>query len=234
VFLLLIQNEENTVKKTLALLAMLAAFVLPASAQDSTIETLRYGTLAEVKRQLPVLPAVLDDDLGLTPLMCAAASNKADVVRELLKAGARVDAKNRYGVTPLMYAAYWSEDVEVIRQIIGAGAGVNDVDAEGGSPVAYALAGFSDGSERLRRDKPAVVSAGGVRGDHDDEYLNPRDPWITPAPGYYDPDDGSLEAGPVVVELKQAGGVESVTEDWAPQAVFSRPRPSTSTGGIRY
>ena len=54
-----------------------------------------------------------------------------EVVTLLIKAGADVNAKDKYGVTPLHRAAAYNENPEVITILIKAGADVNAKDSDG-------------------------------------------------------------------------------------------------------
>jgi ankyrin repeat protein len=67
------------------------------------------------------------------------AIKKGDVqgVRKLLVTGADVNVTNRFGWTPLMYAACQGS-TPIIRALITAGADVNAVNDFGASPLAYA------------------------------------------------------------------------------------------------
>jgi uncharacterized protein len=69
----------------------------------------------------------LSDENGWTPLLCAAASNDADLVRELLAQGAQVNAQNHDGRTALIVATeggYTGAYVEIVRLLLAHGADV--------------------------------------------------------------------------------------------------------------
>lgn len=51
---------------------------------------------------------------GMTPVMSAAMAAKPDAVRQLIKAGARPDARSRDGKTALIYAAGWADGATVM------------------------------------------------------------------------------------------------------------------------
>ena len=60
----------------------------------------------------------------MTPLMCAAGYNQnIQVIITLLKAGADINAQDRYNnMTPLMYAAWLNQNPELVTTLLDAGA----------------------------------------------------------------------------------------------------------------
>ena len=68
-------------------------------------------------------PNARDKD-GTTPLMYAAGYNQnPQVITTLLKAGADINARDRYNnMTPLMYAAWFNQNPEQITTLLAAGA----------------------------------------------------------------------------------------------------------------
>lgn len=77
---------------------------------------------------------------GLTPLILAAPHGSVDIVRALLSAGAKVDARDGRGLTPLMAAvSSENQDPNVIKALLAAGANVNAVDTAGESVLDWAL-----------------------------------------------------------------------------------------------
>jgi ankyrin repeat protein len=87
----------------------------------------RTGTLASVKVLLSRGATVdgKDDRRGQTALMWAAAEGHADVVRELLAAGADFQTRLPSGFTPLLFAVRDGR-IEVVRVLLTAGADVNE------------------------------------------------------------------------------------------------------------
>ena len=88
---------------------------------------------------------------GSTPLHYAAGATRLDAVKLLLKSGAKVDAKNKIGKTPLMYALHpWGSDIfskdtprwAVIEVLLQAGADVNARDEVGLTPLHMAMPGM--------------------------------------------------------------------------------------------
>ena len=61
---------------------------------------------------------------GATALHWAAYHEKADIVAQLLAAGAKADAANRYGITPLLLACQNGSE-EIVRSLLNAGADAN-------------------------------------------------------------------------------------------------------------
>ena len=60
-----------------------------------------------------------------------------DVI-EYLKNGANVNANDKDGITPLMYAADYANDPEVITALVNAGAKLNSIDKYGYTPLMHA------------------------------------------------------------------------------------------------
>src|SRR5258708_18975685 len=97
-------------RKLLSIIGTVAALSVPhvglAADPVSVIESVKAGDLSAVRDVLSQIknPNQTEPD-GTTPLHWAVERNRSDIVRALLAAGARVNAKNRYGVTPLELAA---------------------------------------------------------------------------------------------------------------------------------
>jgi ankyrin repeat protein len=72
--------------------------------------------------------------------MLAALRGAFDSVLILLKAGAKLNLKDKEGQTPLMFAVWGSNDSTpgIVRALIKAGARVNDVDKTGQSVLMFA------------------------------------------------------------------------------------------------
>jgi ankyrin repeat protein len=123
----------------------------------STAYSLAYDlpTSAE-KQDWPAVTAQITDkaDLnahqadGTTALHWAAYHDKADIVTQLLVAGAKADDKNRYGVTPLLLACQNGSE-EIVRALLDAGADANA--NQGGGEEAIMIAS--------RTGKAGVVKA---------------------------------------------------------------------------
>jgi ankyrin repeat protein len=99
----------------------------------------RVGTLASVKALLSHGANVngKDDRRGQTALMWAAAEGHADVVEELIKAGADFRTRLTSGFTPLLFAVREGR-LDVVRVLLKAGADVNEtVPVEGGRRRGY-------------------------------------------------------------------------------------------------
>ena len=83
----------------------------------------QYRTrITEILKQRPDLANGYDDiEIFCTPLQIAAAFGDADVVKELLSKGAKVDNTVKSQYTPLMLAA-WHGHTQVVKQLLEAGA----------------------------------------------------------------------------------------------------------------
>lgn len=60
-----------------------------------------------------------------------------ETVRDLVKAGAEIDARSKVGITPLFYAVDHDYD-EVVKALMGAGADPCVTDSHGGTAEEYA------------------------------------------------------------------------------------------------
>ena len=77
------------------------------------------------------------DRFGMTPLICAAARGHVQVVGELIRAGARVNAKDNSKQTAL-HLASCSGHSSVVTTLIEAGANLNEQDRYGMTPLMWA------------------------------------------------------------------------------------------------
>ena len=71
----------------------------------TSIENGDAKAVEEALKKNPALAAAALDEYGTVPLHCAAAGDKADVAAVLLAYGAKLDAEDHRGVTPLLIAA---------------------------------------------------------------------------------------------------------------------------------
>ncbi|OCB12738.1 hypothetical protein A5717_15965 [Mycolicibacterium porcinum] len=79
------------------------------------------------------------DRAGRTALHYAAVDDKLDVLRELIRQGADVNAKEDAGWTPLHFAANQG-NLQIAEELIRAGADVNAINNEGDEPLFRAVA----------------------------------------------------------------------------------------------
>jgi ankyrin repeat protein len=125
------------------------------------VEPIFAAVLADAPSRITAAAAAqrMDEDLfvaelshqlyrGDTPLHLAAAGLRHDAARNLLAAGAPVDAVNRRGATPLHYACdprplspTWDPDAQrrVIELLVSAGAAVSQPDRGGVTPLHRAV-----------------------------------------------------------------------------------------------
>ena len=78
----------------------------------------------------------IPDSLGTTPLMLAAGRNMLPVVFRLIDMGAPLNAGNRHGHNPLIWACICGH-TEVIKTLLYKGADINHVTAEGRTALHY-------------------------------------------------------------------------------------------------
>ena len=63
--------------------------------------------------------------------------SRADYIRVLISEGAEVNAKDEYGMTPLLYAT-WKSSPEIVQLLIEKGADVNARNTDGRTPLTIA------------------------------------------------------------------------------------------------
>lgn len=90
----------------------------------------------------------------------AASEGQAEVVRVLLQLGARADAQNNTGCTPLHRAAREGH-VEVVRELLEAGASVHSTSNDGNTPMHELVRGFRQGNEAQYLEATRLLLRGG-------------------------------------------------------------------------
>jgi ankyrin repeat protein len=104
-------------------------------------------------------PNAAEAESRYSALMIASCKGDVAFVRELIRRGASVHARDRHGATALAHAAYWGH-AAAMRELISAGAAVDDRDHTGLTPLAYAaMNGQADTSELLLRYGAGVDAA---------------------------------------------------------------------------
>ena len=137
----------NNAKMFVASLAIfcLSADGAAAMTQREFVTLCRDGSPAEItlalrNEKLSPLKAAS----GVTPLMGAASARGAaasvEKLRLLIDAGAKVNVADGNGMTPLMYAAQFSDSPDAIRFLLSAGANIEAKDRRGWTPLAFAAA----------------------------------------------------------------------------------------------
>ena len=96
---------------------------------------------------------------GDTTLMDAAKRGSYKAVEELLKSGADVNAKDEYGATALMYAAFYSGNTETVELLLKHGANVNAKDTDNGTALMSAASGGKTEIAKLLLQHGANVNA---------------------------------------------------------------------------
>jgi serine/threonine protein kinase len=151
-------------------LMVLSSFWAGGFGEDSLIELARKGRRQSVAKKLAAGANPNDSRLSTTVLMFAAKDGYTDIVRDLLQAGARLDAKDNDGDTALMYAAI-DDRVDVVRALLMAGADANAQNNKGDTPLMAAalrdrtevvkalLAGGADPNLRNQRGQTALSLA---------------------------------------------------------------------------
>lgn len=119
------------------------------------IAAIRSGDATAVAKLLAADPQSVNlrDESASTPLHHAAGFAPASIVQMLIGKGADVNAKNRRGSTPLLWAIH---DLPKVRILVEAGAPVNVKQSEGRSPIYQAaLMGNGHATVRYLLDKGA-------------------------------------------------------------------------------
>ncbi|MBF0315665.1 MAG: ankyrin repeat domain-containing protein [Oligoflexia bacterium] len=93
--------------------------------------------MAQLKAKDPAIVKALDHE-GNTTLMHAIFKKDLDLVKELLRKGLDVNAKNNRGITPLMFAAKDKDCADIVDYLISEGAEVNEKDKSGNTALTFA------------------------------------------------------------------------------------------------
>ncbi len=108
--------------------------VAARSGRKAVVDILLADASPEARRQLDE-----PDARGATPLMLAIHAGRAEIIRELLEAGARVDAVSTQGETALSEAAF-AGDEDTAALLMKRGAKPDTLDRYGKSVICYAAA----------------------------------------------------------------------------------------------
>jgi ankyrin repeat protein len=143
-----------------ALVAGLVAVGVPLSggtpeSTDRFYECIRKNDLGMLQGLIKTDGVKQKDKHGSTPLHQAAANGSTEAMRQLIAAGAEIDAVNDFGATPLMWAI---TEPEKVRILVTAGANVNARSKMGKTPLLLAAA--NDGSSatvKLLLDRGATL-----------------------------------------------------------------------------
>jgi uncharacterized protein len=149
-------------KNNVAAAAAACAFMMGLSLAGqplSLLQTVKTGNREAIHAALNNHPDVnAHEPDGTTALHWAARAKDLETVRLLIRAGARVDTANRYGVTPMSLAAL-NGDPGVIAELIEAGADVNAATPGGETPLMTAARTGNPDAVALLLDRGASVSA---------------------------------------------------------------------------
>jgi len=134
------RDRTNLSRCAVTFAVAIAPLMLIGCSPDLPIDA-ENGDIAAVKADLAKTPVDASGSDGETALGYAAANGRLQVVRVLLAAGAKVDARDRDGGTPLIYASGGSDPGRdypgVVAALIAAGADVNAKDNLG-TPLTHA------------------------------------------------------------------------------------------------
>ena len=120
----------------------------PAVVENPLVIAARTGDVAAIQQAAKDGRNLeLADRKGATLLSVAARANKVEVVRALLEGGAKIDAQDSRGFSPLIAAIQTRQNsIEVVQALIEKGADVNlrDTTGVGGTALSWAAGPFSN------------------------------------------------------------------------------------------
>jgi len=199
-----------------------------APVQFASAPKLTLGDLVRAGKRESVLAAITSPDVdvneqapdGSTALMWATFNVDRELVKALLKRGAKADVINRYGASALGEAVK-VDDIELVQMLLAAGANVNSPNLDGQTALMLAISIGSQPVAKLLIQRGADVNA--VETFRNQNALM----WAA---------GGNL---PETVDLLLARGAKNVnlrahSDDW-PRQMTSEPRAqfgSRQTGGL--
>jgi len=139
-----------------------------AKKNKSLFEAARKGDIEQIELLIlegaDVNTSMTSADGPWTPLLDATCTGQTQVVKLLLQHGAKVDAGDKYGYTPLFYAI-WSKHEEGLKALISAGADINKRPSEKDCPpLFYAVWEDYKSGIRILIDAGANVNAEDEKG----------------------------------------------------------------------
>ena len=219
----IIHTRGFRVIAALALLSLAVPVISMAAGPPATL-----GDLVRAGKRDSVLAAITSPDVnvnekapdGSTALMWATFNADRELVRALLKAGAKADVTSNYGATALTEAIKL-QDMELVRTLLDAGASVNSHNLDNQTALMLAIAVGSQPIAKLLIERGADVNA--IETFRDQNAL-------MYAAGGNQPD---------IVDLLLARGAKNIDlrakyDDW-PRQQTSEPRAqyqSRQTGGL--
>lgn len=166
-------HRTGRIIPALLALALAAPVLSPATATAaatappaSTAPKTTLGDLARAGKRDSVLAAITSPDVdvnerapdGSTALMWAVFKVDHELVRALLKAGAKADVSNRFGASALGEAVK-IDDLELVKLLLDAGANVNSPNGDGQTALMLAISIGSESVAKLLVQRGADVNA---------------------------------------------------------------------------
>jgi len=122
-----------------------------AGANDALFEAIRKGEVAAAQRALDAGADIeAKNRSGRTPLMMAAVTRNAALVKALLARKADVGAQDASGMTALMWAAFGGSPA-IVQALLDAGSDVNAQDRNGETALMWAGTGNREAAQLLKK-----------------------------------------------------------------------------------
>jgi hypothetical protein len=115
---------------------------------------LAVGLISVATAPSAAFAADVVDASGSTPLLVAASNDDVAQVKQLLKAGANPNVRNKLDTTPLLEAAFHSNS-EIIKALLDAGADPNAAGADGQTPLMLVARGTNVAAAKMLLEKGA-------------------------------------------------------------------------------
>lgn len=131
-------------KRMISVLAVWCVAFVAFSAQakeslvDKTPEWWKQATPQMMEDMIKNGADVNENVSGLTALIIASVRSRTDIMNILIKHGADIEARGKYGWTALMWAARFNANPAIIETLIKYGANVKVKDKDGKAALDYA------------------------------------------------------------------------------------------------